>query len=103
MASMCSADIYESVKGVIDVHCHCDPDSLPRPINALDLARLAKSRGMRGLVLKNHYESTASMAYMVRKHAAAAREDDRCVHDGLRRRRNRVWTCNSFSRPGVAT
>jgi len=53
--------------GVIDVHCHCDPDSLPRPIDAIDLARLAKSRGMRGIVLKNHYESTASMAYLVRK------------------------------------
>jgi Family of unknown function (DUF6282) len=31
------------------------------------LARLAKQRGMRGLVLKNHYESTASLAYVVRK------------------------------------
>jgi hypothetical protein len=27
---------------------------------AIDLARLAKSRGLRGLVLKNHYEPTAS-------------------------------------------
>ena len=53
--------------GVIDVHCHCDPDSLPRPIDAIDLARLAKSRGMRGIVLKNQWESTASMAYLVRK------------------------------------
>ena len=67
MASMGSAFIHESMKGVIDVHCHCDPDSLPRPIDAIDLARMAKSRGMRGLVLKNHYESTASMAYLVRK------------------------------------
>jgi Family of unknown function (DUF6282) len=59
--------VHQSLIGVIDVHCHCDPDSLPRPIDAIDLARLAKSRGMRGLVLKNHYESTASMAYLVRK------------------------------------
>ena len=53
--------------GVIDIHAHCDPDSLPRRIDAIDLARLAKDRGMRGLVLKNHYESTASLAWLVRK------------------------------------
>ncbi len=53
--------------GVIDFHVHCDPDSMPRSIDALDLARLAKSRGMRGLVLKNHYESTAALAYILRK------------------------------------
>jgi hypothetical protein len=53
--------------GVIDFHAHCDPDSMPRSIDAIDLARLAKARGMRGLVLKNHYESTAALAYMVRK------------------------------------
>lgn len=53
--------------GVIDIHVHCDPDSMPRSIDAIDLAKLAKARGMRGLVLKNHYESTASLAYIVRK------------------------------------
>ncbi len=53
--------------GVIDIHVHCAPDSTARSIDALDLARLAKSRGMRGLVLKNHYEPTASLAYVVRK------------------------------------
>jgi hypothetical protein len=55
------------LSGVIDFHVHSDPDSLPRRIDAIDLARLAKSRGMRALVLKNHYESTASLAYVVRK------------------------------------
>jgi hypothetical protein len=52
---------------VIDFHAHSDPDSSPRSIDAIDLALLAKSRGMRGLVLKNHWESTASVAYLVRK------------------------------------
>ncbi|MBZ5620906.1 MAG: hypothetical protein LAQ69_19575 [Acidobacteriia bacterium] len=55
------------LNGVIDIHAHSDPDSLPRKIDAIDLARLAKKRGMRGLVLKNHYEPTASLAYLVRK------------------------------------
>jgi hypothetical protein len=53
--------------GVIDIHAHCAPDSTPRSIDAIDLARLAKQRGMRGLVLKNHYQPTASLAYIVRK------------------------------------
>src|SRR5690242_3339143 len=56
-----------SLQGVIDIHTHSDPDSLPRKIDAIDLARLAKERGMRGLVMKNHYEATASLAYLVRK------------------------------------
>jgi hypothetical protein len=55
------------LSGAIDIHVHCDPDSIPRSIDAVDLARLAKARGMHGLVLKNHFESTASLAYVVRK------------------------------------
>ncbi|MBV9506952.1 MAG: hypothetical protein JO323_18330 [Acidobacteriia bacterium] len=57
----------QSLEGVIDIHVHSAPDSTPRSIDAIDLARLAKARGMRGLVLKNHYESTAALAYVVRK------------------------------------
>jgi hypothetical protein len=57
----------QALTGVIDIHVHSDPDSTARSIDAIDLAKLAKSRGMRGLVLKNHYESTAALAYIVRK------------------------------------
>src|ERR1700727_734718 len=53
--------------GVIDIHAHCAPDSTLRSIDAIDLGRLVKRRGMRGLVLKNHYQPTASLAYIVRK------------------------------------
>lgn len=62
-----AASAQTQLPGVIDIHVHSDPDSVPRSIDAIDLARLAKSRGMRGLVLKNHYESTAALAYVVRK------------------------------------
>ena len=57
----------QPLRGVIDIHVHADPDSVPRSIDAIDLARLAKDRGMRALVLKSHWEPTASMAYLVRK------------------------------------
>ena len=65
--SFAQNDRAPSLPGVIDIHAHSDPDSAARSIDAIDLARLAKSRGMRGLVLKNHYEPTASLAYVVRK------------------------------------
>jgi Family of unknown function (DUF6282) len=66
-ASIATPSQENPLAGVIDIHVHCAPDSTPRSIDAIDLARLAKSRGMRGLVLKNHYEPTGSLAYVVRK------------------------------------
>ena len=66
-AVMTSLAQENPLAGVIDIHAHSAPDSSPRSIDAIDLARLAKSRGMRGLVLKNHYQPTASLAYVVRK------------------------------------
>lgn len=57
----------EPLEGVIDIHAHTAPDSVPRSIDAIDLARLAESRSMRAIVLKNHYEPTADVAYLVHK------------------------------------
>jgi len=60
--------------GAIDLHAHCDPDSYPRQGDAFDVARLAKDRGLRGVVLKNHYTETAGLAFLVRKHGTQAIE-----------------------------
>jgi hypothetical protein len=67
LATLCFVAPAQQLPGVIDIHAHADPDSIPRSIDAIDLAKLAKSRGMRAVVLKNHYEPTASLAYIVRK------------------------------------
>jgi hypothetical protein len=56
-----------SLDGVIDIHCHCGPDSMPRTLDAVELAQLALQRGMRGIVLKNHFEPTSSIAFLARK------------------------------------
>jgi len=48
--------------GAIDFHCHSGPDALPRSLNDLELVRLAKRSGLRGLVLKNHFTMTADRA-----------------------------------------
>src|SRR5438477_12536411 len=57
----------QTLSGAIDMHAHADPDGVPRKLDAIDLARLVKERGMRAIVLKNHYDPTAALAYIVRK------------------------------------
>ena len=55
------------LEGAIDVHVHSYPDDRPRSIDAIEVARLAHARKMRAIVLKNHYDSTAGLAFLVRK------------------------------------
>ncbi len=55
------------VSGVIDMHVHSHPDVFGRNMDDIDVAQLAKSRGMRGIVLKNHISETASRAALVMK------------------------------------
>jgi hypothetical protein len=57
----------QTLTGAIDMHAHADPDGVARKIDAIDLVRLAKERGMRAIVIKNHYEPTQSQAYLLRK------------------------------------
>ena len=57
----------QTLDGVIDMHAHAAPDGTPRKLDALELARMAKAAGMRAIVIKNHYEPTASLAFVVRK------------------------------------
>src|SRR5687767_12288733 len=62
-----ASDTARVLRGAIDIHVHNLPDDRPRSIDAIDVAKLASSRGMRAIVLKNHYESTAGLVYLVRK------------------------------------
>jgi hypothetical protein len=57
----------QTLEGAIDMHAHAAPDGTPRKLDVLELARVAKAAGMRAIVIKNHYEPTASLAYVVRK------------------------------------
>ena len=67
VSSFGQSDSALNLKGAIDFHVHQGPDSVDRAIDADDLARLAKKMGMRGLVMKNHWEDTAALVYMIRK------------------------------------
>jgi hypothetical protein len=51
--------------GVIDMHVHSHPDVFGRNMDDIDIAQLAKTRGMRGIVLKNHVTTTADRAALV--------------------------------------
>ena len=57
------------LRGTIDIHVHSDPDNVPRSLDGLEAARLALAKGMRGIVLKNHYDPTAGLAFLARKTA----------------------------------
>jgi hypothetical protein len=52
-------------KGVVDVHAHADPDATARSLDVFELAKLYQDRGFRGVVLMNHFDSTAGLAYLV--------------------------------------
>ena len=55
-------DAPVSLTGVIDFHTHAGPDSRPRSANDIEVARLFREAGLRGMVLKNHFTMTADRA-----------------------------------------
>jgi hypothetical protein len=54
--------------GTIDLHVHQGPDDKPRNADFIETAQYARMKGMRGMVLKSHYDSTAIQAFIVRKY-----------------------------------
>ena len=54
--------------GAIDLHAHYGPDSYERQWDAFEVVKLAKERGLRGVVLKNHWSESAGLAWLVRKY-----------------------------------
>ena len=54
--------------GAIDLHAHHGPDAYDRQWDAFEVVKLAKERGMRGVVLKNHWTETAGLAQLIRKY-----------------------------------
>jgi hypothetical protein len=53
--------------GAIDIHVHSEPDVFGRSMDDIDVAVLAKRKGLRGIVLKNHVTNTADRAVLVQK------------------------------------
>lgn len=57
----------EALRGIIDIHAHADPDITARSLDVFELARMYRDRGFRGMVIMNHSDPTAGLAYLVRK------------------------------------
>ena len=51
--------------GVIDMHVHPDPDVFGRALTDFEVVTVARRKGMRGIVLKNHVVPTADRAAIV--------------------------------------
>jgi hypothetical protein len=60
-------DAARALAGAIDIHVHSLPDDRPRSVDAIEVAKLSRERGMRAIVLKDHYQSTAGIAFLVRE------------------------------------
>ena len=54
--------------GAIDLHAHFGPDSFDRQWDAFEIAKMMHERGMRGMVLKNHWSESAGLAWLIRKY-----------------------------------
>lgn len=59
------------LQGAIDLHAHYGPDVYDRQWDAFEVAKIAKTRGLRGVVIKNHWSESAAIAGLVRTHADA--------------------------------
>ena len=69
LAPQTASDAEQLLRGAIDVHVHSDPDNVPRSVDGIEAAKQARAKGMRAIVLKNHYDPTAGLAYLARKEA----------------------------------
>lgn len=56
------------LKGAVDLHAHFGPDTFDRQWDAFEIAKMMHERGMRGLVLKNHWSESAGLAWLIRKY-----------------------------------
>lgn len=60
----------ELIRGGYDLHVHPNPSHLKRIADDVQVLKDAADAGMAGVMLKNHYESTASRAILVNDHSA---------------------------------
>jgi len=56
------------LKGIVDLHVHCNPDSAPpRRTDIFEIAALFKNEGIRAYVIKSHFLATAQLAYALNR------------------------------------
>ena len=63
------AKVMGLLEGAVDLHIHSAPDVYPRILNDVELGRQAKEMGMRAIVVKNHFVTTADRAQIATEEA----------------------------------
>lgn len=66
-----------SLKGVIDMHVHSNPDLRPRAYDDFELLEAGVRAGARAIVLKSHQGSTAERAYLCNRYNRIVHGDNR--------------------------
>ena len=61
----------ELLQGGYDLHIHTIPSHVPRSLDDYEAAEQATRVGMRGILIKNHYEPTGARAALVNRRAPA--------------------------------
>ena len=47
LAFVCGASAWaQSLEGMVDIHIHCDPDSVPRAVDGFDVAMQARAANL---------------------------------------------------------
>src|SRR3954468_8575632 len=64
VAPLLAQPAVDPLAGAIDFHCHSAPDTVARSINSFEVVRQARAAGLRGVVIKNHFVSTAAIAQL---------------------------------------
>ena len=60
-------NVKELLRGAYDLHVHSAPDVMPRKVDDPELAARFREYGMKGFIIKSHYNSTAARAKLVNK------------------------------------
>src|SRR5580765_6754200 len=66
-AAIATPHADRDLRGAIDIHIHAEPDENARSVDGIEAARFAAQHAMRAIVLKNHWDSTAGLAWLARK------------------------------------
>lgn len=64
-----SAVSSELLIGAYDLHVHSAPSAFPRAKDGFELLKEADAAGMAGIMLKSHYESTATRAELINQYS----------------------------------
>lgn len=66
-------DIENILKGYFDLHVHAGPSIMDREVDGLEMVGIAKDKGLKAIVLKDHYFPTAGLAKVLQDHISENR------------------------------